>query len=144
MDCVYQAYLDNLKFLHVRPYPWEYNYWVHLKSLTHGATPQFTFGGAAPWIVSKLAEKHALGVNVFYQVYTPSHFREVVKTYYPDREVQMRKAICFINLCGCMVSYFVNMPAIYLLLDMQHAIFSPTNQIRGKIVSQIYLYRLGG
>ncbi|MDD1777642.1 MAG: hypothetical protein LUQ65_05680, partial [Candidatus Helarchaeota archaeon] len=62
----------------------DYLYWKMLKWWTHGSKPQYTFGGVAPWIIDKLANRHRYKTLTFNRIYTPLSYIAVAKKYYPS------------------------------------------------------------
>ena len=71
MDCLWDAYVDHLRYLSLSPYPGERLFYRALKVLTHGPRPQQTFGGVAPWIVGRLANLHALSTRTSRAIWKP-------------------------------------------------------------------------
>jgi hypothetical protein len=122
MDCVYHAYADNLEWLGIRATLVDYECYKLLKRWTHGSKPQYTFGGVAPFIVSRLASLHGLPTFTVYKIYTPELHIEVAKKYYSSHYKRLRAIINHTEWHE--VDSIRIEPAIYLLLTESHAVFS--------------------
>ncbi len=76
MDCIYKAYSRYLQNFGYRANVFDYLVYRILKILTHGISPQPTYGGIVPFILRNLAKLRGLSVRVQYRISTPAHLEE--------------------------------------------------------------------
>lgn len=128
MDCLYDAYIDYLKYLRfgIIDFDYEYLHYRILKKLTHGVGNQYTFGGVAPWMIYKLSMTMGIPIFIQYRLYTIADYWNIAFKDYPKRLKHIRKALEFLRINGHEVDELTYQPAIYLLLTDQHAVFSET------------------
>ena len=134
MDCVYEAYTQYLQNLGYRASTLDYLVYRTLKVLTHGISPQPTFGGMVPFIIWCLAKLWGMSVRIQYRIWTPVHLEASAPNL-------IQRVIVKYSYFGILreVKYITLQPAIYLLLGSHHAIFS--QQVpSGQVVMALQLY----
>jgi len=142
MDCVYRAYLDYLKFLGLEPHEDEHKQYLWLKSISHDSVNDFVSGGVTPYIIDTLSmtfhEMQAEG----YVLHPEFDLRYWMNKYKSENDNV--KLLMAYN--GIFAPELTNpkgikpFPAIYLLLQQQHAIFSEKVPAEGMPIMAISLY----
>jgi len=146
MDCLFWAYSEHILDLGLRPKPSDYSYYRMLKVYTHGFTPQSTFGGIAPWMVGRLARRHGLSVRMNSVIFRYSHYSAMLEDIIRDLSpVQAmfwgRQRSILLHTHFDIWRRVINLhPAIYLLLDSQHAVYSETVPAHGTPIMALQLY----
>jgi hypothetical protein len=125
MDCLYTAYVENLRYLGDAATPWEYGYYRLLKAYSHGSPMRIllhnqpTAACLAPWILTRLAKAHHRLVHVKHSIFEHSHYLEQAKEY-------GERATWIVWHTWYGPDGLWTGPCICLLLDQQHAVFAVT------------------
>lgn len=143
MDCVYRAYQAHLDFLGLEEHPGDYPCYKTLKLLSHDTKDEFLAGGVAPYIIGKVAEiLHQLEAlpYVVHDEFDRQFWLDLYRGDDPNSILRRSQVIGgkFLVFPGSPLpgQYF---PAIYLLLQDQHAVFSETMPERGMPIMAIRL-----
>ena len=116
MHCVYTAYCNHLFYLKTYPKDDSYAYET-IKRITHDGTLNiFTHVSVVPYLITVMARRHDLSVRI--------ERTEWCACDVYDNEIQ--KYVISVSDYGVLVSEITLEPAIYLLFDAHHAVFSET------------------
>lgn len=120
MNCVYDAFVDYMKYTKQRMLPDSIKCvrYLLLIRLIQGYEPQSTFGGVVPWIYKWLIVRKYL-FNIQHTLFTWDHWMNAA-------ENDWQRLIVSETDFGEYVDQITLKPAVYLMLDSQHAVFSET------------------
>lgn len=85
MDCLLSAFIGHCEYLGIAPKASTWILYRIMKVATHGATPQYTYGGVAPWMIHRMAAHNELRVHIAaYQYMGVDELLDISKRYYPQ------------------------------------------------------------
>ena len=123
MDCVLTAYKSHLCYLGITYNRIDETVYHFIKARTHSTIPSYTYGGIVPLILSTMAFLgHGLNIEIEHSIWTQYHYLSFAAK--EEMSVLMKFGIMAGNF-GKKVEKITLEPAIYLMYDMAHAIFSP-------------------
>lgn len=134
MNCVFDAICQHLRAVGEEPQEKDRLLYEAIKLGAQGSTAVHTFGGIVPAIASGIASEHGLGCAIEHSIWTPAH-------YLAAAENDVQRNWVGISDFGRLVNSITLTPAIYLLLDERHAIFSESPPPFNLIVMAIQLTR---
>lgn len=118
MHCVYQAYVDYLRFLGLVPGCADWVIYHAIKAVAQGPKPQPTWGGLVPFLFARWGKLHDLRPVVQCRIVTKEH-------YLADAgENLVKRGLVQLGDFGEQVDRLTLWPAVYLCLPRQHAMFS--------------------
>lgn len=143
-NCVFFAYADALKYYHVpynskdlgfKIYLKEWQTYKRLKIIGQGDVQRMTVAPLIPWIIQRLASKNGFRIKIQARIVTPDHLFAASENYIQKFAVwRMYDKII-------VVDELTLAPAIYLLLNENHATFATSVPIIGFPVMAIQLIK---
>jgi len=122
MDCVLNAYKSHLYYLGHKPNSTDEIIYKLIKKRTHGTMNIYTNGGIVPLLISSMAWLgHGLTTEIQHTIWSKNHYLVFAKN--SQKNTSMKLAIIAGNF-GEYVNSITKQPAIYLILDFNHAMFS--------------------
>lgn len=144
-DCVYHAWMQHMHYLDIPPgiLSWEI-YTLVRRSV--GNKNGFTYGGIVPVLVAALSGLYGCKVSVQYRIWTPEMYVADVKDGKSGLEDELTKYALDLIICAMIDGTFGEEadritlePAVYLLLNQSHAVFSETVPRGGPVMAlQVY------
>ena len=134
MNCVLDAYTAHLCHLCCSENKLDIYLYETIKRLTQ--SPGYTFGGTVPFIIESMAKTHRLSIKVEHRVWTQTHYMAYAQSNNMNRFAKL--AIVLGNF-GNEVNKITLEPAIYLMWNSNHAIFSTEVPRKGVPVMAIKL-----
>jgi hypothetical protein len=126
MNCAYDAFAQHIRHLGKLEYGALFEKYLELKRATHGPDPVYTFAGLIPWIYTGMLYEYnmlqykrpKLSLNIQWHYVT---WEEC----YREAEIKHKSIMrYFTPYPGANVDKITLKPAIYGLLNEQHAVFS--------------------
>jgi hypothetical protein len=127
MHCVYNAFEQHLRFLD-EPVPWAlFDMYKYCKQFTHDSVYEYTFAGVIPWMYTRMLQVHNVRSDnkVVMQIqfgYVPWECLLAEAGKSNKRLVMARNT----PYKGEQVDEVTLTPAIYCMLNQQHALFDLT------------------
>lgn len=124
MDCVWIAYTNYLDYLGEKLHPDEIGRYKWLKSITHDNISDFISGGVAGHLIEQCAQQyHPISsfVRVIHPEFDKEYWLELYKDSHHVRWLMAQNTEFFD--WHAMIEPCAKYPAIYLLLQLQHAEF---------------------
>lgn len=123
MHCVYSAFARHLEHLGEPAYAKVYDMYVNRKIQSHGNIHQYTFAGVLPWLYWQMLFEHNLHSQETIEMRIERSY-VTLPEYMPaaspiQREIMFERT----EYVGRFVDRVVIAPAIYCLLNEQHAEF---------------------
>lgn len=124
MNCVYDAFSQHLRYLNKPEYADVFKKYVALKQASHGTDPVYTFAGLVPWLYAGMLyeynqrQKQKLSMVIQWNYVT---WQECYVEAEPKHQSLMR---FYTPYWGENVNKITLKPAVYGLLNEQHAVFS--------------------
>jgi hypothetical protein len=131
-DCVYEALARHLEYLGLSATDEDrlcHRYW---KWMLHDDADVPCWGGVVPYLARKITKAHGLVVALEHDVWTPDHYAATAGN----------MALALVSKsCWRGASRGITLrPAVYLVLDSQHAVFAETVP-PGLVVGAVQLRR---
>ncbi len=125
MHCVYDGFAEHMRYIGEPNYSDVFEEYIKRKRSTHADNPhQYTFAGVLPWLYWHMLFEHNLRTNRVIEMRLQRSYLELSE-YIPEadevqREIMMNKT----RYWGKQVDQITVEPAVYCLLNEQHAQFS--------------------
>jgi len=123
VDCVYHAFTNHMEHLHEPQLCAVFDAYIYFKRMSHGNNPTFTFAGVVPYIYWQMLLNHNTRVLRPVEMSIERMYVDQ-KEYWDEANPSQRALMKSTDYWGNWVDEIALKPAIYCLLNEQHATFS--------------------